>query len=88
MRVQAQWPGDESQQCDVSAQDSSECSSHTLVPPPKCICSDVQVQPDAKVPNSPVFTCAQQYNNGNCNQPFMKDSIVGIPEGEHDYMQP
>lgn len=87
MRVQAQWPGDESQQCDAGAQDSSECSSHTLVASPTCICSDVQVQPDAKVANSSGFTCAQQYNDANCNQPFMKDSIVGIPEGKHDSMQ-
>ena len=71
---------DESQQCDSSAQSTSECNSHTIVPYPSCICSDVPVQ--VSDPSAPLFTCAQEYNNGNCGQSFLKDTVVTIPEGE------
>ena len=72
---------DESQQCDSGAQSSSECNAHTIVPYPACICSDVQVQPDMNNPGAPLFTCAQEYNNGNCGQAFLKDTVDTIPEG-------
>ena len=78
--VCAQWPNDESQQCDSTAQGASECANHVLVPPPACICSDVQVQPDSSA--GAVFTCAQQYNTGNCGKSFLKDAIKGLPEGQ------
>lgn len=78
--VGAQWPNDESQQCDAQKQSGSECASHTLVPPPPCICSDVQVQPSSA--NGALFTCAQEYNIGNCGQSFMKQTIIAIPEGK------
>ena len=71
---------DESQQCDSTAQSTSECNSHTIVPYPTCICSDVPVQ--VSDPSAPLFTCAQEYNNGNCGQSFLKDTVVTIPEGE------
>ncbi len=71
---------DESQQCDASAQSSSECNAHTIVPYPSCICSDVPVQ--VSDPSAPLFTCAQEYNNGNCGQSFLKDTVDTIPEGE------
>ena len=78
--VCAQWPNDESQQCDSTAQGASECANHVIVPPPTCICSDVQVQPASSA--GPVFTCAQQYNTGNCGKPFLKNAIKGLPEGQ------
>ncbi|DBA69867.1 hypothetical protein WJX79_003118 [Trebouxia sp. C0005] len=77
--AQAQWPVDESQQCDPTAQSSSECNAHTIVPYPSCICSDVPVQVSA--PSAPLYTCAQEYNNGNCGQSFLKNTVVTIPEG-------
>lgn len=79
MSVHAQWPNDESQQCDASKQTGSECASHIKVPPPACLCSDVQVQPSSA--SGPLFTCAQEYNTGNCGQSFLKQTIVAIPEG-------
>ena len=79
MSVHAQWPNDESQQCDALKQTGSECASHIIVPPPACLCSDVQVQPSSA--NGPLFTCAQEYNTGNCGQSFLKQTIVAIPEG-------
>lgn len=71
---------DESQQCDPTAQSSSECNAHTIVPYPSCICSDVPVQVSA--PSAPLYTCAQEYNNGNCGQSFLKNTVVTIPEGD------
>ena len=64
------------QTCDTNKQSASECEGHLIVPPPSCICSDVPVQG-----SGPAYSCAQEYNVGNCGQSFLKDAIVGIPEG-------
>ncbi|KAL3150662.1 hypothetical protein ABBQ32_000460 [Trebouxia sp. C0010 RCD-2024] len=62
--------------CDSVKQDKQECAGHLIVPPPACLCSDIPVQGG---PNR--TSCAEQYNVGNCNAAFIKDTIEDIPEG-------
>lgn len=63
--------------CDSVKQDKQECAGHLIVPPPACLCSDIPVQGG---PNR--TSCAEQYNVGNCNAAFIKDTIEDIPEGD------